>query len=156
MPETLPAPYAAELANEPERAAELWTELGCPYEAALALSAADDESAQRRALDQLHLLRAGAAATIVARRLRERGARGLPRGPRPSTRENPAGLTARQLEVLALVAEGLGNAEIAGRLFLSERTVGHHVSAILRKLEVKTRGEASAAARRLHLVSEAR
>jgi len=153
--ETVPAPYAAELANEPVRAAELWAELGCPYETALALSAADDEGSQRRALDQLHQLGASPAAAVVALHLRERGARGLPRGPRPTTRENPAGLTARELEVLTLVAEGLRNAQIAQRLFLSERTVGHHVSAILRKLEVRSRGEATAAARRLQLVSEA-
>jgi DNA-binding NarL/FixJ family response regulator len=66
--------------------------------------------------------------------LRERGVRGLPRGPRPATRENPAGLTPRQLEVLELLAEGMRDSEIAARLVLSERTVGHHVGAILRKL----------------------
>jgi DNA-binding CsgD family transcriptional regulator/tetratricopeptide (TPR) repeat protein len=156
IPETLPEPYAAELANEPERAAGLWAELGCPYEAALVLSAADDESARRRALDELHRLGAASAAAIVARRLRESGVRKLPRGPRRSTRGNPAGLTSRELEVLALVADGLRNAEIAERLFVSERTVAHHVSAILRKLDVKSRGEASAAARRLDLLLEAR
>jgi DNA-binding NarL/FixJ family response regulator len=92
----------------------------------------------------------------VARRLRERGARGVPRGPRPATRENPAGLTARELEVLALVAGGLRNAQIAERLFLSEKTVDHHVSAILRKLDVRTRAQASADAVRLGLVVQDR
>jgi DNA-binding NarL/FixJ family response regulator len=111
-------------------------------------SALDDEDALRQSLDSLQELGAAPAAAIVARRLRERGARGLPRGPRRSTRQNPAGLTAREVEVLELVADGLRNSEIAERLFLSEKTVGHHVSAILRKLEVKSRGEASAAARR--------
>jgi ATP/maltotriose-dependent transcriptional regulator MalT len=86
-------------------------------------------------------------------RLRERGARGLPRGPRARTRANPAGLTPRELEVLALVADGLRNAEIAQRLVLSAKTVDHHVSAILRKLEVRTRGEAGAAAERLGLTT---
>jgi DNA-binding CsgD family transcriptional regulator len=142
-------PYASELAGEHERAAELWTELGCPYEAAFALAGAEDDPALRRSLDELRRLGAEAAAAIVARRLRERGARGLPRGPRPRTRENAAGLTAREVEVLQLVAEGLRNADIAERLFLSEKTVGHHVSAILRKLEVRTRGEAGAKARSL-------
>jgi DNA-binding NarL/FixJ family response regulator len=80
----------------------------------------------------------------------------VPRGPRPSTRENPAGLTARELEVLELVTEGLRNAEIAERLFLSEKTVGHHVSAILRKLDVRTRGQASAEARRLGIAAQDR
>jgi DNA-binding CsgD family transcriptional regulator len=141
-------PYAAELAGEHERAAELWNELGGPYDAALALAGSDDEDALRQSLDALQELGAAPAAAIVARRLRERGARGLPRGPRRSTRQNAAGLTAREVEVLELVADGLRNAEIGERLFVSEKTVGHHVSAILRKLDVKSRGEASAAARR--------
>ena len=88
----------------------------------------------------------------LPRRLRERGARGVPRGPRQATRENPANLTARELEVLALVAQGLRNAEIAERLFVSEKTVDHHVSAILRKLNVRTRAEAGAEAVQLGLV----
>jgi DNA-binding CsgD family transcriptional regulator len=56
------------------------------------------------------------------------------------------------LEVLGLVADGLRNAEVAARLFMSERTVAHHVSAILRKLGVATRGQASAEAARLGIV----
>jgi len=83
------------------------------------------------------------------RRLRELGVRGLARGPRPATRANPANLTTSELEVLALVAEGLRNAEIAERLFISAETVEHHVSAILAKLGVHTRGEAAKAAARL-------
>jgi DNA-binding CsgD family transcriptional regulator len=141
-------PYAAELAGDHQRAAAFWDELGDPYDAALALAGSDDEDALRRSLDALQELGAAPAAAIVARRLRERGARDLPRGPRLSTRQNPAGLTAREVEVLGLVADGLRNAEIAERLFLSDKTVSHHVSAILRKLDVKSRGEASAAARR--------
>ena len=79
-----------------------------------------------------------------AARLRERGAANLPRGPRPATRENPAQLTARELEVLRSSRTGLRNREIAERLFLSTKTVDHHVSAILRKLGARTRGEAVA------------
>jgi DNA-binding NarL/FixJ family response regulator len=78
----------------------------------------------------------------------------VPRGPRQRTRENPFGLTSRQLEVLALLADGRRNAEIADRLVLSERTVDHHVGAILRKLEARTRGEAGATAIRLGLVGQ--
>jgi DNA-binding NarL/FixJ family response regulator len=74
------------------------------------------------------------------------------RGPRPATRENPAGLTARELDVLGLLAQGLRNAEIAARLYLSTRTVDHHVSAILRKLQARSRAEASAVAVELGLV----
>ena len=70
-------------------------------------------------------------------------------GPRTSTKSNPAGLTTRELEVLALVSEGLRNREIAKRLSLSDKTVEHHVSAILRKLAVGTRGQAAAEAARL-------
>jgi DNA-binding CsgD family transcriptional regulator/tetratricopeptide (TPR) repeat protein len=147
----VPEPWAAELAGDWRRASELWSGLDAPYEAALARSAADDEEALAQALERLRRLGAHPAAALAARQLRKRGVRNLPRGPRPATRANPAGLTSRELEVLGLVAQGLPNAEIADRLVLSKRTVDHHVSAILRKLGARTRGEAAAAARRLDL-----
>jgi DNA-binding CsgD family transcriptional regulator len=87
----------------------------------------------------------------VARTLRNRGAKGVARGPRATTRENPARLTARELEVLGWLATGLRNQDIAGRLFVSQRTVDHHVAAILRKLGARTRVEAVTEAARLGL-----
>jgi len=154
VPPVAAEPFRVHLAADPAGAAELWARIGCPYEAALALGDADDTEMLRRALGALHELGATPAAARVARRLRRRGERGLPRGPRRSTRGNPAGLTARQLEVLRLVAQGRRNAEIAEALVLSERTVDHHVAAILDKLEVRTRAEASAHAVRLGVADE--
>ncbi len=144
-------PYGLSIAGEWSAAAERWRSIGCPYEAALALAEADDQEAVRTSLDDLRHLGARPATAILTRRLRERGVRGLPRGPRPQTSGNPRGLTARELEVLALLGQGLRNADIAERLVVSQKTVGHHVSAVLRKLVVRTRGEAAAEAVRLGL-----
>ena len=149
LPDGAAEPYAAQIAGDWKRAADRWEELGCPYEMALALADADDDDTLRSALESLQRMGARPAAAIVARRLRARGARGLPRGPRPGTRENTANLTPRQVEVLVLLSQGLGNAEIAERLFVSQRTVDHHVSAILGKLDVHSRGQAAAEAARL-------
>jgi DNA-binding CsgD family transcriptional regulator/tetratricopeptide (TPR) repeat protein len=147
--------YRLHLTGDWKRAAAIWRDRGCSYEAALALADSGDEAALREAFDELQALGARPAAAIVARRLRERGIRGVPRGPRPRTRENPAGLTAREIEVVTLLAQGLRNAEIAERLVVSQKTVDHHVSAILRKLDVRTRGEAAGAAARLGLTASA-
>ena len=146
-----PLPYAMQLAGDLGGAAERWMVLGCPHDAALALVASADEGSLREALAGLQRLDARGAATIVARRLRELGVRRVPRGPQQRTRDNPAELTARELEVLALVREGRSNVEIAEKLFLSRKTVNHHVSAILRKLGVARRGQAAAEAARLGL-----
>jgi DNA-binding CsgD family transcriptional regulator len=145
-------PYRLELEDASYVAAALWREKRCGYDAALALAHCPAPRAERRALAELQAMGARPAARRVERVLRERGIKDLRRGPRATTRENPAGLTAREVDVVALLAEGLRNAEIATRLFVTEKTVAHHVSAILRKLDVKTRGQAGAEAARLGIV----
>jgi len=153
LPETVAKPWSLQLAGDWRAAAAAWQARGRPYEAAVALLDGDEE-ALRDALSELQRLGAGAAARIAARRLREVGARDIPRGPRRSTRANAAELTARELDVLRLVAQGLRNADIAERLVVSHRTVDHHVSAILRKLEARNRSEAAATAARLGLLED--
>jgi DNA-binding CsgD family transcriptional regulator len=147
-------PYALSLAGEARAASRRWEAIGCPYEAAMALADSEQELDLRAALAGLQEIGAAASASIVARKLRDQGARNLPRGPRSRTRTNPAGLTDRQVEVARLLAEGLRNAQIAQRLVVSEKTVDHHVSAILRKLDVADRGEAGTVAIQLGLSGE--
>ena len=147
-------PYALELSGDAAAAAALWLKFERPYEAALAVADIGTEEALRESLEALTALGARAAAAIVSRRLRAIGARDIPRGPRPATSQNAAGLTARQSEVLALVATGLRNAEIAERLFLSQRTVDNHVAAILGKLGADNRVGAVAKAAELGLLED--
>jgi DNA-binding CsgD family transcriptional regulator len=154
VPADVGGPFEVQLRGDPEGAAAAWRDAGCPYEAALALAESDDETALRAALEELQRLGARPASAIAARRLRERGVRGVPRGQRPATKANPANLTPRELEVLVLVAQGLRNADVARRLVLSERTVAHHVSSILSKLGVRSRAEAAAEAIRLGVTDE--
>ena len=93
-------------------------------------------------------------AATTARRLREIGARGIPRGPRPSTRSTPGLLTRREVDVVRLAAEGLRNAEIAERLFVTAKTVDHHLSSAMGKLGVHSRHEAAREAGRLGLLDK--
>jgi DNA-binding CsgD family transcriptional regulator len=148
-------PNGLELQGEFEAAAAIWMELGRPYEAALALADIATDPALRRSLELLTDLGARATAAVVTRRLRALGARDIPRGPRPTTLVNPAELTPREVEIVQLLADGLRNAEIAERLFLSERTVENHVSSILRKLGARSRAEAVADARQLGVLRDA-
>ena len=121
------------------------------YLMALMMSLGDDDQ-QKQALSLLMELGAEASAAKIEGRLRERGISQIPRGPRSSTRENAAGLTRRQMEVLTLLATGLQNKEIADQLFLSAKTVDHHISDILSKLDVNTRSKAVARATELGIL----
>jgi DNA-binding NarL/FixJ family response regulator len=134
-------------------AAAEWAARGATYLRIEAL-AAGDEASGAEALRLLDDLGATRAAGHVRAQLRKRGFSHLPRGPRRTTAANVAGLTPRQVEVLSLVEQGLSNAEIAARLTLSPKTVDHHVSALLDKLGVASRGQAAAVAHRLNLGQE--
>ncbi len=136
-------PYAMQIEGQPRRAATAWLELGCPYEAAIALAETDEPEDLMTALAELSDLGAWPAVEQVSRRLRELGLRRLPRRPRRSTLDNPARLTAREVEVLTLLPAGLRNVDIAARLHISPKTVDHHISAILSKLGVGSRREAA-------------
>jgi DNA-binding CsgD family transcriptional regulator len=147
-------PYAWQIAGEWRRAAERWREIGCPYETALALADNGDEGTLREALQTFERLGARPMAGVVARRLREMGIRRIPRGPRSATRAHPGGLTSREVEIAALIVQGLSNLEIAKRSYVSVKTVDHHVSAILSKLAVRGRVDIAREAMRLGLVPD--
>jgi DNA-binding CsgD family transcriptional regulator/tetratricopeptide (TPR) repeat protein len=135
-------PYRLVIDGDPIAAASIWHQLGYPYERAIALSHGDT-NAQLEALEALNQLGATAVADKLRQELRATGVSVPPvnKGPEPR-----GGLTARQSEVLALLAERLSNLEIADRLFLSPRTVENHVAAVMTKLGARTRNEAVAIA----------
>jgi ATP/maltotriose-dependent transcriptional regulator MalT len=145
----LAEPYRQQVAGDWEQAAARWTQLGCRYEAALALLGYGQEAALRDALSIFTDLGAGAAAGVTRQAMREHGVRSIPAGPRAATRAHPLGLTRREHEVLDLIVGGRTNAEIAGQLFISAKTVDHHVSAVLAKLGVPDRNAAARQAARL-------
>src|SRR5215212_4399780 len=154
--ENLAEPYALQIAGDFVGAAATWHDLGCPYEDACALAESADPALVRRALALFEDLGAMPAIGQAIQRLRALGVRDLPavrRGPRATTSAHPAGLTQREAEVLALVAAGLRNAEIAERLYLTPKTVSHHLSAIYSKLGVETRIEAAHAASQLGIAT---
>ncbi len=136
------APWVKQVRGDHAGAADDWLSRGCPYEAARALVESDDEDGLRRSLATFERLGAGWGTVTASRLLRELGFGRGPRGPRSSTRAHPAGLTSREREVLGLIAAGRSNGEIADRLFVSIKTVEHHVSSILAKLGVTRRSDA--------------
>lgn len=137
--------YRSIIAGDWQTAADEWERLGCPFERGLTL-AEGDINAQHSALAIFDELGAYPAVQFVRERLGTQYVK-KPRGVNTSTRANPEGLTAREMDVLALLDQGMSNAEIAGRLSISAKTVDHHVSAILTKLQVHSRLEAAAVAR---------
>jgi DNA-binding CsgD family transcriptional regulator len=139
--------YALEISGDWRGAAQAWQALGCPYEHASMLAWYGSEAEQREALKIFEQLGAAPALQALRKQMRSQGVRGIPRGSRNSTRANPHGLTEREAEILGLLSEGLRNAVIAKRLFVSTKTVDHHVSAILTKLGVSSRAQAVAMAR---------
>ena len=149
-----PEPWATWLAGDHTAAAAGWDRRGCGYHAAMALHDSDCDDDLRAAITRFEALGADAAVRRTRQRMKELGHR-APAGARATTRQHPLGLTKREDEVLALLCEGLTNEEIAGRLVVSTRTVDHHVSAVLTKLGVGSRGAAAAQARSLGLVAAA-
>src|SRR6516225_1981772 len=148
-----PRPLAREIAGDWPGAAAAWARLGRRYDAALAWLGSSDEAGLRHALAALEDLGARASAAAARQRMKELGIKVIPRGPRPATRAAPAGLTAREQEVLALLSEGLPDREISRRLFISERTVHHHVSSVLSKFGVSSRTAAAREAARMGLAA---
>jgi len=142
IPEIIAKPYLLQIQGKWEEASNLWGELLCPYEQALALSEGD-EDAMKKSIEIFEKLGASATVQLIKQKMRESGIRSIPKGPRQTTRENFAGLTARQLEVLKLVASGMSNIQIADNLYISSKTVDHHISAIFSKLNIHSRIEAA-------------
>jgi DNA-binding CsgD family transcriptional regulator len=147
-------PFASQLSENGARAVELWDRLGYRYEAALALLDTKDEANLRESLSRLVDLGAEATARLVRRTMRDLGIRGIPAGARMATKTHPRGLTAREQQILQLLAEGNSNEEISRSLFISVRTVENHVSAILIKLGTDSRKGAAKEARRLGLTPQ--
>ena len=140
------APFTLQICGEWQVAADEWEKLACPYEQARALAEGNSQT-QIAALKIFERLGARPAAETLRQRLQKSGVPKIPRNPRASTRENPFGLTSRQVEILALLIEGLSNTEISARLHISPKTADHHVSAILGKMDLHSREEAAALAR---------
>jgi DNA-binding CsgD family transcriptional regulator len=147
-PANAAGPYALELSGDWQGAALAWEKLGCRHDQAVVLARYGAEPERRRALELFEAIGSTLFAQALRRQMRMDGVRRIPRGSRPSTRDNSLGLTKREAQILDLLSQGLRNSEIATKLFLSTRTVDHHVSAILTKLGVSSRAAAIALTRK--------
>lgn len=138
-------PTALEIAGRMGEAAAEWDRCGYRIQAIIS-RALTPEPDLDQAFSELAAMGAGGVARGLRRELQRRGIKRVPRGERTTTRKSPAGLTFREAEVLALLAEGLSNATIAEKLFITKKTASHHVSSVLVKLNVSSRGQAAALA----------
>jgi DNA-binding CsgD family transcriptional regulator len=151
----LPRPFSFEVAGDHGAAAAAWRDLGCPFETAVALTWQGDVAARQDAVEIFASLGCRPAVAIVRRHLTANGVHvPAPRGPRPATVAHPAGLTAREAEVLRLMADGYSDKRISQALFISPKTVSVHVSHVLAKFGVTSRGEASALAHQRGLFAD--
>ncbi|HMK12971.1 MAG TPA: helix-turn-helix transcriptional regulator, partial [Acidimicrobiales bacterium] len=141
--EGLTEPFRLHVEGQHARAAALWHERGCVYDEADALADSDSEVELRRAFAILDALGAKPRLAMVTQRLKDLGVRNLPRPNRGASRTSRFGLTPREIEVAACLGEHMTNDEIAARLFISPKTVDHHVSSILLKVGATTRREAA-------------
>ncbi|MPZ54536.1 MAG: AAA family ATPase [Acidimicrobiia bacterium] len=147
-------PYLLHISGHTEEAARAWDEIGRPYAQADALADSSEPESLYAAMELLNDLGATPRAAMVRRRLRDLGETRIPRGPQPATKASPAHLTPRQTEVLKLLAERLTYQEIADRLYVSVKTIDHHVTAVRTKLGVTTRRAAVEEGRRLGIIED--
>jgi DNA-binding CsgD family transcriptional regulator len=133
--------YDVSSIKKAQKAAAIWEKAGAPYIQALTLFEGNDDD-KREAIKIVHELGAIAVYEKMKQEMRTAGIKSIPRGIRKSTQANPAFLTERELGVLRLMHEGMQNKEIAASLYISPKTVDHHISAILYKLEAKSRTKA--------------
>jgi DNA-binding CsgD family transcriptional regulator len=133
------------------KSAAIWEKVGCPYEQALTLFEGGEEE-KRQAIAMIQALGATSVYEKLKMDMRSSGIKNIPRGIRKSTQSNPALLTARELDVLKLLQEGLQNKEIAAKLFISAKTVDHHISSILFKLDSNSRVKAVQQATKLGIL----
>jgi DNA-binding CsgD family transcriptional regulator/tetratricopeptide (TPR) repeat protein len=139
----IPGPAGLERDGRVAEASQSWEERGYPVEAAVTKAMLPDANLEA-VFSGLSKLGADGVIRGLRTELQRRRVARIPRGQRQTTRQNPFGLTERQAEVLSLMVSGLSNAAIAEQLFITEKTVSHHVSAVLTKLNVSSRLQAVA------------
>ena len=123
------------------KAASFWENAGCLYEQALLLFEGN-ENDKRKAIIIMQDLNANAVYEKMKKEMKNSGIKNIPRGIRKSTRSNAAFLTFREMDVLRLLKEDMQNKEIAAQLYISAKTVDHHISSILSKLDANSRSKA--------------